>query len=643
MIIKAAVPAILCLAILSVAVGSGVTGASTTDTCSILIDFGNGRTEWVDVPVTVGMTGYDVFQNATRTLGISETHNYEAPYGNVITSIDGYSGTYNFSDPQQPYDFWRLWVWDDSSGAWTFSDYLLDGIDAASTTAIAMIYVHNPYLGPPVATPEYRDPWITGRGDFSNTGSAPGYQPTSAQMKWQADLKNGAIDASIVSAAGRLFALTSGDKSGDSYTSDSRLFCLNAAGEVQWSASVGRGHQLASPLLWNDTVFVASADGRLFAFDPATGRELWNYTVAAGGISTSPVVHNNLVIVVSDDGTIAAINQAGTKAWGVSLGAAVSSNPALFEGIVYVGGEDGNLYAVSADGSGTRWSTAVGGRLGSPVVLADEVIVTYSEYSGSDPIGGGVAAISSSGSLVWKTATAYTPGSAAVLDQGVVAASSEGLSLITIDGSLQWTTSYGTGAPDGSPVTVNGMAYLVTNESTSRVIAISAAGTVAWSLGLETGDNVRASPSISDSMLYMGTSGGAVVACLLEGEGWDIPPVGVFTYTVDGTTAHFDASASYGGNGTLSYQWNFGDGQTGDGVTVDHTFSVRGNHTIVLTVTDSGGASSNLTKVIDLDDPSAQVDRGLGSGDGIPAAVGVGLVAAALICGAIIFINRRRR
>lgn len=635
--------AALCLSLMPIAT-TGVSAADSTDTCAFLFDFGNGHTEWVDVPVTAGMNGFNVFKNATETLGLSETHSYAAPYGNTITSIGGYSGTYDFSAPQQPYDFWKLWIWDDSAKEWTFSPTLLDGIDASSTTAIAMVYVRSPFNGPPTATPEYRDPWINARGDFTNSGSDLSYNPSGVDMKWQEDLANGAIDAPIVSADGKIYALTSGTTDGTAYTTDSKLFCLGTTGDVLWSASVGRGHQVASPLIWNDTVIVASADGTVYGFDPSNGHSLWDYSVStSSGISTSPLVYNNLVIVVSDDGTVAAVKQSGALAWKLDLGTSVGSAPALYDGTLYIGGGDGKLYAVTADGSGVAWSTSVGGKiLGSPVALSDRVVVTYSEFSGSDPTGGGVAAVSLDGTLLWKTATAYTPGSAAVLSQGIVAVSSKGLSLLSLDGTLQWTTSYGSDNPGGSPVTVDGMTYLVTNETNSRLIAIDASGKLQGSKTID-GLNVRASPSISDDMLYMASSNGKVIAFLLEGNTWTIPPVGLFSFTVDDFTVHFDASSSYGGNGTLSFAWQFDDGQTASGAKIDHTFSARGNHTIVLTVTDAAGTSTNITRVIDLDDPNAQVTAGRGSGTAIPAMVIVGLVAVALIGGIMFYMRWTRK
>jgi PKD repeat protein len=69
----------------------------------------------------------------------------------------------------------------------------------------------------------------------------------------------------------------------------------------------------------------------------------------------------------------------------------------------------------------------------------------------------------------------------------------------------------------------------------------------------------------------------------------------------------FDASASYDPNGTITaYNWNFGDGSTGSGRVVAHTYSSAGFFTVILTVTDNDGKSgsaSNTVAVIKANDP----------------------------------------
>src|SRR5262249_45899045 len=56
----------------------------------------------------------------------------------------------------------------------------------------------------------------------------------------------------------------------------------------------------------------------------------------------------------------------------------------------------------------------------------------------------------------------------------------------------------------------------------------------------------------------------------------------------------FNASASTAGAGhTISaYRWSFGDGATGSGQTVSHSYSAAGSYIVQLTITDEAGPSS---------------------------------------------------
>ena len=82
----------------------------------------------------------------------------------------------------------------------------------------------------------------------------------------------------------------------------------------------------------------------------------------------------------------------------------------------------------------------------------------------------------------------------------------------------------------------------------------------------------------------------------LEG---NIPPVA--QVTADPTsgptiplTVSFDGSGSHDSDGTIvSYQWDFGDGNTDTGMYVSHIYTDAGTYTAILTVTDDAGAESH--------------------------------------------------
>jgi len=85
-----------------------------------------------------------------------------------------------------------------------------------------------------------------------------------------------------------------------------------------------------------------------------------------------------------------------------------------------------------------------------------------------------------------------------------------------------------------------------------------------------------------------------------SGGGGSTPPVARATAMPTSGTAPlnvtFDGSASTDGDGTIvSYDWNFGDGATGSGAVVQHTYQSAGTYTATLTVTDNTGATASTT------------------------------------------------
>jgi serine protease len=74
------------------------------------------------------------------------------------------------------------------------------------------------------------------------------------------------------------------------------------------------------------------------------------------------------------------------------------------------------------------------------------------------------------------------------------------------------------------------------------------------------------------------------------------PTIGSFPLTVS-----FDATLSSDSDGDITqYQWDFGDGADGDGVTTQHTYRSAGPFTAILTVTDNDGMTGSNSFVIDV-------------------------------------------
>ena len=77
-------------------------------------------------------------------------------------------------------------------------------------------------------------------------------------------------------------------------------------------------------------------------------------------------------------------------------------------------------------------------------------------------------------------------------------------------------------------------------------------------------------------------------------------PTSNFTATnvCQGNPTQFTSTASGGQINT--YQWNFGDGQTGNGQTVSHSYAQPGTYNVTHTVQTAGGCSDQVTQTVDV-------------------------------------------
>jgi PKD repeat protein len=82
-------------------------------------------------------------------------------------------------------------------------------------------------------------------------------------------------------------------------------------------------------------------------------------------------------------------------------------------------------------------------------------------------------------------------------------------------------------------------------------------------------------------------------------------PTAAFTSSTTDLTASLNGSTSTDPDGTIaSYEWDFGDGTTGSGATIDHAYAAAGTYDVKLTVTDNRGATAEVTHSVKVIAPS---------------------------------------
>ena len=255
--------------------------------------------------------------------------------------------------------------------------------------------------------------WPKFHYDLNNSGDNPDETTigtgnvSSLVQKWSG-ATSGSVASSAAVANGVLYVGSTDDK----------LYAFDAAGATGcsgnpktcsplWTATTG-GRIFSSPDVANGVVYAGTEDDKLYAFDaagvtgcsgsPKTCTPLWTGTTGNQIFDSSPAVAGGEVYVASTDGKVYAFDAAGvtncsgtpttcTPLWTSNPIGAIDTSPTVAGGVLYIG-EFKTLYAFDAAGvtncfSGTPtmcsplWTAATGGSIqhSSPAVANGVVYV----------------------------------------------------------------------------------------------------------------------------------------------------------------------------------------------------------------------------------------------------------------------------
>lgn len=224
-----------------------------------------------------------------------------------------------------------------------------------------------------------------------------------------------------------------------------------------WSASTGGSGKVFATLkvdVQPDALFAADVDGKVYAFDPQTGKQIWRAKTEAR-VSAGPAVVGDLVLVGTLDAEVIALKRAdGTPRWRAKVSSEVMAPPAGDGHVVVVRTVDGFVQGLSTETGERLWiidrsvpNLTLRG-LSEPLVVGGHV------YIGMD--NGRLLALSlETGAVQWEQAVAVPTGrteldrltdiDASMLpgDRSIYAVSFGG-ELVSLDadsGEVQWRRS----------------------------------------------------------------------------------------------------------------------------------------------------------------------------------------------------------
>ncbi len=229
--------------------------------------------------------------------------------------------------------------------------------------------------------------------------------------------------------------------------------------EERWGAARTERYSFTSgppeeiPLAIEDGLVLVSFDGRLVAYDAATGEERW----AVQGGALRPAVTGGVV----STGTVGVSLASGATQWRLRTGDSVTVAPAILGNTLYVGSEDSYLYAMAADTGTLGWSARLDGPVSAAPTLDEETV-----YVGT------------------------TEGTLSALDRA--------------DGSERWALTFDHEVR--SPALADGKLYVGTFSGTVRAVD-AADGTVVWRTSVDNDRFVALEVAVEDGAVYAGANG----------------------------------------------------------------------------------------------------------------------------------------
>jgi eukaryotic-like serine/threonine-protein kinase len=146
---------------------------------------------------------------------------------------------------------------------------------------------------------------------------------------------------------------------------------------------------LSSPTVVQDTVYVGSGDGNVYAIDAASGALHWKFHTG-NVVHASPAVANDTVYVGSWDTFFYALNaKSGQERWRFKTGedhvtsnqVGIQSSAVIADGVVYFGCRDSNLYALDAATGAKKWAFSNKGSwvISTPIVVGGTLYFATSD------------------------------------------------------------------------------------------------------------------------------------------------------------------------------------------------------------------------------------------------------------------------
>ncbi|MEP6844508.1 MAG: PQQ-binding-like beta-propeller repeat protein [Panacibacter sp.] len=314
-------------------------------------------------------------------------------------------------------------------------------------------------------------------------------------------------------------------------SSDRYLYALNkTTGKLQWKLNCGSS-LTSSPAYSKGLIYILSEQQKLFAIQANNGKIVWEKSIGEDkpydwGFDyyfPSPVINNDTLLIASADGKVLALNkESGKSFWEFKARHFIRATPALLKGWIYVGDTDGDMYALDSKTGQLKWvyhtygSSLINDSIGfdrkailSSAVVEDDAVV----FGGRD---GFLYCLNRfDGTLRWKfdNKVSWVVSSPSIVKGQIITGTSDGHFVQSVNiksGEEKWRV-YSAAPLWSSPLVVGNYIYIGGNEGVLHCIDIYTGEKLPHPFCINA--KIFSSPVVSSEKMYLGADDG-IFYCL---------------------------------------------------------------------------------------------------------------------------------
>ena len=214
--------------------------------------------------------------------------------------------------------------------------------DAYAKTAAnwrnGVVFLILTFLSTTVISQSNAGDWRLPRGDAQSTGSTDAKLPDKLAERWTFKADE-AIASTPVVADDTVFVA---DDFGKIYAIDRNT------GKKRWDKDYDTGF-IASAVIQDKTLFIGDVEGNVYALNVADGSERWKKTTN-GEISGSAAIYKDNVLFASQDGKLYCLKaKDGSEVWTYQADDQIRCSPTIAGDRTFLGGCDGKLHVINLD------------------------------------------------------------------------------------------------------------------------------------------------------------------------------------------------------------------------------------------------------------------------------------------------------